>query len=100
MTIAERNQEHREKVAELEFLFPGGFCYVMSLQNHAANATFGNVVETSISNAARGLLARSHRIATAAEIEAFNVRSRARQCVFDETELRKRTGFNVVLSKK
>jgi hypothetical protein len=97
MRLDEYRHDLNQKHVELATQFPNGYCYVMSLA--VGNSTAGSVSEVSVLQAARLALEGTHRLATAEEIDAFHVTSRARQCQFDVAELQRKGSFRVTLTK-
>lgn len=67
----------REDKARLDKLYPGGFLFVMSVQNPNAGSVAGVVSHVSTRIAAKHLVENTARIATDAEIADFEAKGRA-----------------------
>jgi len=61
----------RRKQAELKAQFQAGCCKLISVDNLQRNSTAGNIVEVNLQQAAEHLLAGTHRLLTASELEAY-----------------------------
>lgn len=69
MELREYWKARKELTTSLQESHPSGVCSVQPLENRLANSTGGLTCDVHCDTAARLIMAGSHRLATAAEIE-------------------------------
>jgi hypothetical protein len=89
MDVKQHNQDIADAVRELSPRYPDDTVIVMSLTNRDRNSTAGRVVEVNVKQAAKLVVEKTHRLATAEEIEAFKSRNDNEKKRIEQSELKR-----------
>jgi hypothetical protein len=99
MTSEEYYSDLRAKTVTLAARHPDGCLLVVSLDNRFKNSTAGNTCEVTTESAARLILDRTHREATAEEILAYQEAQEFKRAPSTELEAFRRQ-FGLMTGKK